>query len=74
LTSDKEQAAEVLTLAKLQSNYEQVVETALGDLRLPPPATLVDYEVTTRVGSATQVKLVYLSERDIEPDAQQLLT
>jgi hypothetical protein len=73
LINDKEQAAEVLTLAQLQTNYEQFVETALGDLRLPPPATLLDYEVTTRTDSATQVKLFYLSERDIEPDARQLL-
>jgi hypothetical protein len=73
-TSDKERASEVFTLAQLKTNYKQFVETALGDLLLPPPAILVDYEVTTRVSSATQIKLVYLSERDIEPDAQQLLT
>jgi uncharacterized hydrophobic protein (TIGR00271 family) len=74
LLPGKEQAAEMLTLAQLQANYEQVVETALGDLRLPLPATLVDYEVTTKTDSATEVKLVYLSERDIEPDARELLT
>ena len=66
--------AQVLTLAQLQSNYAQEVETVLGDLRLPPPATLVDYEVTTNASGATQVKLVYLSEREIEQDAVQLLT
>jgi uncharacterized hydrophobic protein (TIGR00271 family) len=74
LSSEKEQAAQVLTLAQLQTNYEQFVETALGDLRLPTPATLVDYEVTTKTDSATEVTLVYLSEREIEPDARELLT
>ncbi len=74
LTKEEYRAPEVLTLAQLQTNYAEVVETALGDLRLPPPAVLVDYEVTTDASLSPLVRLVYLSERDIEPDALGLLT
>ena len=74
LNNDEKRAAEVLTLAQLQTNYVQEVETVLGDLHLPPPATLVDYEVTINSSNTPQVKVIYLSERAIEPDALQLVT
>ena len=73
LANNENRAEEILTIGQLQSNYAQVVETALGDLRLPAPASLVDYEVTTHANTAPQINLVYLSEREIEPDAQILL-
>jgi uncharacterized hydrophobic protein (TIGR00271 family) len=74
LSDDEKRAAEVLSLAQLQTNYAQEVQTALGDLRLPPPATFVDYEVTLNTSNTQQVKVIYLSERDIEPDGLQLIT
>ena len=74
LTSDEQRADEVLTPTQLQANYAQTVETVLGDLHLPAPAEFLDYEVTTNTSSETQVKLVYLSEREIESDAVQLLS
>jgi hypothetical protein len=73
LVNDEKRAEDILTIGQLQNNYAQVVETALGDLRLPSPATLVDYEVTNYANAAPRINLVYLSERDIEPDAQLLL-
>lgn len=73
LVNDEKRAEEILTIGQLQTNYAQVVETALGDLRLPAPATLVDYEVTTHANTAPGINLVYLSDRDIELDAQTLL-
>jgi uncharacterized hydrophobic protein (TIGR00271 family) len=73
LVNDEKRAEEILTIGQLQTNYAQVVETALGDLRLPAPATLVDYEVTTHANTAPGINLVYLSERDIDLDAQTLL-
>lgn len=73
LKKDETQVEEVLTLAQLQTSYAQTVETALADLRLPPPARLLDYEVTTGAGASSQVRLVYLSERDIDADAQALI-
>lgn len=72
VVKEESRVEEVLTLAQLQSNYSQGVETALADLRLPPPARLLGHEVTT-ADAKSQVKLVYLSERDIEPDALGLL-
>jgi uncharacterized hydrophobic protein (TIGR00271 family) len=74
LTTDQKRAEEIITIGQLQNNYAQVVETALGDLRLPAPATLVDYDVTTRANTAPRINLIYLSEREIEPDAQTLLS
>jgi uncharacterized hydrophobic protein (TIGR00271 family) len=74
LTNDEKRAAEVLTLGQLQTNYAQEVETVLGHLHLPPPATFVDYEVTIKTSDMPEVKVIYLSERDIESDALQLVT
>jgi uncharacterized hydrophobic protein (TIGR00271 family) len=73
LVTSENRADTVLTIEQLQSNYAQVVETALGDLHLPASATLVDYEVTNSANAAPVINLVYLSEREIESDAQQLL-
>jgi hypothetical protein len=73
LVNDANRAENILTIGQLQSNYAQVVETALGDLRLPTPATLVDYEVTNHANASPTINIVYLSEREIEPDAQTLL-
>jgi uncharacterized hydrophobic protein (TIGR00271 family) len=74
LSNDEKQAEEILTIGQLQVNYAQGVETALGDLHLPPPATFVEYEVTTYASAAPEIRLVYLSEREIEDDARLLLT
>jgi uncharacterized hydrophobic protein (TIGR00271 family) len=73
LANDEKRAEDILTIGQLQSNYAQVIETALGDLRLPAPATFVDYEVTTYANTAPRINLVYLSEREIEADGQTLL-
>lgn len=73
LVNDKDDAEQILTIGQLQTTFAQGIETALGDLHLPPPAIFVDYEVTTSANSLMQVNLVYLSEREIETDAQQLL-
>jgi outer membrane protein OmpA-like peptidoglycan-associated protein len=73
LVNDEKRAADILTVGQLQNNYAQEVETILGDLRLPSPATLVDYEVTNHSNSLLRINLFYLSEREIAPDAQLLL-
>lgn len=70
---DEPSVEEVLTLAQLQTNYAQGVQTALANLHLPPPARLLDYEVSTGADASSQVRLVYLSERDIDSDAQNLI-
>lgn len=74
IAKDEAAVEEVLTLAQLQSNYEQTVETALANIKLPPHASLISREVTTSAHAPPQVRLVYLSERDIEADATELIS
>jgi hypothetical protein len=70
----QEIAAEVPpTVAELRANYWQGINTAMQGLRLPPSAQLLDYRVVTSSQNQSQVVVVYLSERDIEPDAQALM-
>lgn len=61
------------TLAQLQASFRQKVAAALQDLQLPPPAQPVDYDLTTSSAAPLHVVLVYLSDRDIDGDAQNLL-
>lgn len=70
----KEQPLEPgLTIAQLQSIFVQEIQSALGDLRLPPPAEMINYELTTSPVSPLRIRVVYLSERDIDRDAQTLV-
>ncbi|MDB9375107.1 DUF389 domain-containing protein [Nodularia sphaerocarpa] len=70
----KEQPPEpVLSIAQLQSTFVQEVQSALGDLRFPPPAEMINYELMTSPVVPLSIRLVYLSERDIDGDAQTLV-
>ncbi|WP_414551380.1 DUF389 domain-containing protein [Anabaena sp. CCY 0017] len=70
----KEQPPEpVLTIAQLQLTFVQEVQSALRDLRLPPPAEMVNYELVTSPVTPLSIRVVYLSERDIDGDAQTLV-
>ncbi len=61
------------TVAQLQAGFLQGIESALGELRLPPPAQMLDYRVETGTLNPLQITVSYLSERDIEPDAESLI-
>lgn len=63
----------VVTVAQLHANFAQEIQTAMGNLRLPPPAEMVNYELTTTPTTPLKVRVIYLSERDISSDAQLLL-
>ncbi|WP_232317173.1 DUF389 domain-containing protein, partial [Anabaena sp. CA = ATCC 33047] len=63
----------VITIAQLQSSFLQEVQLALGEMRLPQPAQMINYELITIPNEPLRIRLVYLSERDIEKDAQMLL-
>ncbi|WP_414579038.1 DUF389 domain-containing protein [Anabaena sp. CCY 9402-a] len=63
----------VITVAQLQSSFLQEVQSALGEMRLPQPAQMINYELITIPYEPLRIRLVYLSERDIEKDAQVLL-
>lgn len=70
----REQPVErVLTIAELQSNFLGQVQSALRDVRLPPPATMINYELISTPVAPLNIRLVYLSERDIDGDAKTLV-
>jgi uncharacterized hydrophobic protein (TIGR00271 family) len=74
LSSDREERPEiVLSFPQLQRSYSKAAETALAELPLPLPAQLLNYEVITEANVPARVRLVYLSDREIEKDAQELI-
>ena len=64
---------QVVTIAQLHADFTQEIQSSMSNLRLPPPAEIVNYEVTTTPATPLKVRVIYLSERDINPDAQVLL-
>ncbi|TAF10563.1 MAG: DUF389 domain-containing protein [Nostocales cyanobacterium] len=71
--ADKKPDEPVINIAQLQANLLEEVQSALSDIQLPEPAKLIDYELITSPVEALRIRLVYLSERDIDRDAQVLL-
>ena len=69
----KETPAPPPTVAQLQSNYLQSIETNLSDLMLPKPAEMLDYKIINSPNSAPLLEVNYLSERDVSEDARQIL-
>lgn len=63
----------VVTVAQLHADFTQEIESAMSNLRLPPPAEMINYEVTTTRATPLNLRVIYLSERDINPDAKVLL-
>ncbi|MGB9178065.1 MAG: DUF389 domain-containing protein [Pyrinomonadaceae bacterium] len=70
---EEKHAEAAITVAQLQKEFAQGVETSLAGQRLPPPARLVNYEVMLRADAPLQLRLLYLSEREIGADAQNLI-
>ena len=62
------------TVAELQANYLQSIQTNLTDLMLPKPAQMLDYRIINSPNSFPLLEVNYLSDRDISQDAKQLLT
>lgn len=63
----------VITIAQLQANFLQEVQSSLGSLQLPEPAKLIDYEIITSPIEPLKMRLIYLSEREISKDAQVIM-
>lgn len=63
----------VISIAQLQSSFLQEVESALSEIQLPQPAQMINYELITIPKEPLRIRLLYLSERDIDKDAQILL-
>ena len=70
---EEEPAEPLITIAELQANLLQEVRAALLNFKLPPPAKMIDYEVVTSSNKSMDIRIVYLSEREIDRDAQVLL-
>ena len=52
---------------------QQLVGAAVGTLLMPAPAQLANYEILLRPGAPLEVRLNYLSPREISADAQGVL-
>ncbi len=61
------------TIAQLQANFMQAIDSSLGGLRLPPHAQMADYQIATNPSQSIAVRIDYLSERDIDEDARALI-
>ncbi len=72
-TSEEEPSEPIITIAQLHTNFLQKVKSALLSLQLPLPARMINYELITSPGKAMAIRIVYLSEREIDRDAQVLL-
>lgn len=71
--SEEKPPEPVISIAQLQSSFLQEVESALGEMQLPQPAQMINYELITIPKEPLRIRLLYLSERDIDKDAQILL-
>lgn len=72
-TSEEEPSEPIITVTQLHTNFLQKVKSALLSLQLPLPARMINYELITSPGKAMAIRIVYLSEREIDRDAQVLL-
>jgi uncharacterized hydrophobic protein (TIGR00271 family) len=70
---EEEPPEPIITAAELQSNLLQEVKSALLNLKFPPPAKMINYEVISSPNKSMAIRIVYLSEREIDKDAQILL-
>lgn len=61
------------TIGQLRANLLAGVESSLKDLRLPSPAEMIDYDLTTSPDQPLQIEISYLGVRDIEQDAWTLI-
>lgn len=61
------------TVAELQANYLQSIQTNLTDLMLPKPAEMLDYRIINSPDAFPLLEVNYLSDRDVSDDAKQLL-
>ncbi|AFY56519.1 outer membrane protein/peptidoglycan-associated (lipo)protein [Rivularia sp. PCC 7116] len=70
---EEEPPEPIITIAELQSDFLQEVKSSLLNLKLPPPAKLINYEVITSPNNSMAIRIFYLSQREIDKDAQVLL-
>ncbi|NJL81189.1 MAG: DUF389 domain-containing protein, partial [Richelia sp. SM2_1_7] len=72
-TPQEEPPEPIITIAQLQANFLQEINSALLNLKLPPPARMINYELINNPVESMAIRIIYLSDRDIDKDAQVLL-
>ncbi|WP_228059939.1 DUF389 domain-containing protein [Plectonema radiosum] len=72
-TPQEEPSEPIVTIAQLQANFLQEINSALLNLRLPPPARMINYDLINNPVESMAIRIIYLSDRDIDKDAQVLL-
>ena len=70
---EEEPTDAIITVAEIQANLLQEVKYALLNLKLPEPAKMINYEVITSPNKSMAIRIIYLSDREIDRDAQILL-
>ncbi|MEM7553448.1 MAG: DUF389 domain-containing protein [Cyanobacteria bacterium P01_A01_bin.84] len=63
----------IISVAKLHSDFIQEIKSALTNLRLPSGVQMLDYEIISSEKAPLTVRVIYLSDRDVSLDAQDLL-
>ena len=66
--NDKDRA--MPTAAELQANLWRQVDAALSSIKLPPNARLLNRQLVTNDTNSLNVKLTYLGEENLAPEAQ----
>lgn len=62
-----------VSVSELQFNYLKAVEEALDGLNLPAPAKFLDYQISNSPHTNPRLQIFYLNDREISPDALDLL-
>ncbi|MEO1433432.1 MAG: DUF389 domain-containing protein [Cyanobacteria bacterium J06633_8] len=70
---EEESPESIITIAELQNNFLQEVKSSLLNFKLPPPAKMINYEVISSPNNSMGIRIFYLSQREIDKDAQVLL-
>ncbi|MGD1912519.1 MAG: DUF389 domain-containing protein, partial [Rivularia sp. (in: cyanobacteria)] len=70
---EEETPEQIINIAQLQANFLTEVKSALLNLKLPPPARKINYELISSPGEPMAIRIVYLSSREIDKDARVLL-
>lgn len=62
-----------LSIAELQNQFIKRIQNTLTGINLPPPAKMFDFKITNSPNNKTAIEIYYLSEREIDVDARNLL-
>ena len=62
-----------LSIGELKTQFIRRIQNALTGINLPPPAKMFDFKVNNSPNNKTAFEIFYLSEREIDVDARNLL-